>query len=513
MQLGSRWQTTAWLMVKRVEPLDFAGLVEDLEVMVWQVDASGQLYYGNQRWWSYSGAQPGQLALSDYLHPDERALVQKHWGQVKNGIPQTFELRLRSRSGEYRWFLCKAVPRQNNGNFAGWTASCMDISEHKQSEIEREKLLGALQASRARLETVLQELPIAAVIAEAPSGQIVTLNRRAEIILGRSLVEEKTEQQVFGLLSTQERPLEPEEYPIGQVLRSGQTLRNHELLIQKPDKATCWILLNAGPLYGEAGQIEAVLVTFADISDRKQAEEYLRRSEQRYRLLAESQKRFVADASHELRAPLTAIQGNLELLQRFKHMSKADHDEAIVEASREAARLGRLVADLLSLARGDTGDKLQMAPVALHQIALEAFNEARHLGPEHRLELGTLQEISLCGHRDRLKQLLVILLDNAIKYTPAGGRVSLELLRSQQACLRVIDSGIGIANDDLPHVFERFYRSDKSRSQESGGSGLGLSIAKWIVEQHGGSIELQSQVNQGTTAVVNLPLGEQGESC
>ncbi|WP_027893951.1 sensor histidine kinase [Calidithermus chliarophilus] len=220
-----------------------------------------------------------------------------------------------------------------------------------------------------------------------------------------------------------------------------------------------------------------------------------------------AQKRFVADASHELRAPLATIQGNLELLRRYPQMPAAEREKTLRMAEREAVRLSRLVNDLLTLARGDAGLPLRQAPVGLRAVAQEALTEARYLLRGQRLEAPELEEAWVLGDRDHLKQLVLILLDNAIQYTPEGGEVRLSLhAEGEEARLTVSDTGIGIPPEDLPHVFERFYRADPARSRNKGGSGLGLAIAHWIVERHGGAVTVESQVGRGTTVAVRLPL-------
>jgi two-component system OmpR family sensor kinase len=220
-----------------------------------------------------------------------------------------------------------------------------------------------------------------------------------------------------------------------------------------------------------------------------------------------AQQRFVADASHELRAPLTAIQGNLELLRRQPGMSDAERAEALAEAEREASRLTRLVADLLALARADAGMQLNRRPVELDVIVLEAFHTARRLAHGQTLVIEPFGPAKIDGDEDRLTQLVLILLDNALKYTPIEGRITLGLrCCDTSAEILVQDTGVGIAAQDLPHIFERFYRADPARSRDPGGSGLGLPIARWIAEQHGGAIALQSQPGRGTTVTVSLPL-------
>ena len=218
-----------------------------------------------------------------------------------------------------------------------------------------------------------------------------------------------------------------------------------------------------------------------------------------------AQQRFVADASHELRAPLTAIQANLELLQRHPEMSGADRDEALSEAGRESARLSRLVADLLALARADAGVPLKHTQVDLDGVVLEAVSTARALARGQVVMLDAFEPVQVRGDEDRLKQMFLILLDNALKYTPAGGTVAVGLRRQRDTAELVVrDTGVGIPGHDLPHVFERFYRADPGRGRDPGGTGLGLPIAQWIAEQHGGQIDIASPPGGGTTVTVRL---------
>lgn len=220
-----------------------------------------------------------------------------------------------------------------------------------------------------------------------------------------------------------------------------------------------------------------------------------------------AQQRFVSDASHELRAPLTAIQANLDLLQRHPEMSDVDRSVALSEAEREAARLTRLVSDLLALARADAGLPLRSSVVDLDAVVLDVFNGVRQLARGQVLALEPFEPAQTRGDEDRLKQLLLIVLDNALKYTPHDGAVTVGLRRvGGEAELTIRDTGVGISDDALPHVFERFYRADPGRGRDPGGTGLGLPIADWIVQQHGGRIAIASRLGTGTTVTVHLPL-------
>ena len=222
-----------------------------------------------------------------------------------------------------------------------------------------------------------------------------------------------------------------------------------------------------------------------------------------------TQRRFVADIGHELRTPLTVIRGNLDLMHRLGRYD----DQSLHSIELEVDRLGRLVEDLLILAQAESGKlPIDRRRVELDTLLLEVFNQAHVLAGERvKLEIGKIDQVMVCGDHDRLKQVALNLVANAIKYTGEGGKVVVNLSKQEgQAYFSVKDTGVGIPLEDQPHVFERFYRGDKSRarSKDGAGFGLGLSIAYWIVRNHGGDIEVKSKVNKGSTFTVRLPLAD-----
>ena len=219
-----------------------------------------------------------------------------------------------------------------------------------------------------------------------------------------------------------------------------------------------------------------------------------------------AQRRFVADASHELRTPLATIRGRSEVLLLDPTLD-GETREGITMMRDEAARMGRLVANLLLLARGDEGYAIDRRPVELDVLLLEVARQARALAHGVTVSLGHEDQAIVRGDADLLKQVLLNLVDNAIAYTPAGGRIELSLhVVGKQARLAVSDSGPGIAPDDLARIFERFYRPDRARSRRGGGAGLGLAIARGIAQAHGGDVEVASVVGRGSIFTLVLPL-------
>lgn len=217
-----------------------------------------------------------------------------------------------------------------------------------------------------------------------------------------------------------------------------------------------------------------------------------------------AQHRFVADASHELRTPLTTIRGNLGLLQREPPIAEADRFAVLADLVSESERLSRLVGDLLTLARSDAGRALRQEPVALRPLLADLVRRLAVTYPDRRLWYQAPSGLAAMGDPDALTQVLLILLDNALKFTPAGGAVTVETGDDGgRVCIAVRDTGPGIAPDVLPHIFERFYQGDHTRTGT--GTGLGLAIAKALVDGQHGSIAVQSQVGQGSVFTVTLP--------
>ncbi|MCH7998655.1 MAG: HAMP domain-containing histidine kinase [Chloroflexi bacterium] len=229
------------------------------------------------------------------------------------------------------------------------------------------------------------------------------------------------------------------------------------------------------------------------------------------RAAMDSQRAFIGDASHELRTPLSVIRANAELLKRHLSEPVSANHKAVDDIISESDRLARLVSQMLTLAQADAGQAaLSLSEVALDELADEVARSMRLLAERRGVSLETDMSgpVRLRGDGDLLRELMVILTDNAIKYTDADGKVRLEVRRasSGKATVRVSDTGSGIPADALPHIFDRFYRVDKARSREVGGAGLGLAIARWIAEAHGGSIRVESDPGVGTTFTVELPV-------
>ena len=275
---------------------------------------------------------------------------------------------------------------------------------------------------------------------------------------------------------------------LGQTLRPLKSISETAEQINRADDLSRRI-----PYDGPQDEIGSLVDSFNQTLERLEA-------------LFTSQQRLLADVSHELRTPLTVIKGNVDLMRRMKRLD----DESLASIDQEAGRLSRLVGGLLLLAQAESGQlSLVEKPVELDLLVTEVFQEMSILaGNKLRLHLNEIDQVVVNGDRDRLKQVLINLVANAIQYTPPGGEVfiSLEKIGTQG---RIIcrDTGPGIPAEDLPHIFERFYRAEKSRTRgKTTGFGLGLSIVNWIVERHGGRIEVDSKEGAGTSFALWLPV-------
>jgi signal transduction histidine kinase len=228
------------------------------------------------------------------------------------------------------------------------------------------------------------------------------------------------------------------------------------------------------------------------------------------------QRQFVADASHELRTPLSVIFSSVEALEMEEELTKNEFTQKLLNRLREEIkRMTKLMNDLLTLARADSEHaSLQLAketfdfrPYAERTLhLLEELASKKNI----RMDFHSPESVIITADADKLTQLLYILLDNAIKYTPDGGQVTLSLRvepfkQQRMLTISVKDTGIGIPPESLDRIFDRFYRVDKARSRQQGGHGLGLSIAKWIVDAHGGNIHVQSEVGKGSEFIVKIP--------
>jgi two-component system, OmpR family, sensor kinase len=218
------------------------------------------------------------------------------------------------------------------------------------------------------------------------------------------------------------------------------------------------------------------------------------------------QRNFVMDVSHELRTPLTGLRGNLDVLLMDRNLDEQTRVQ-LERMSSEVARLIRLTSNLLYLAHAEAGREIARRPVELDELCLEVVHQARMAQSDVNLRLAHEEHVTVPGDRDLLKQLVLNLVDNGMKYTPSGGEVVVSLFQGPEGARIVVeDNGPGIQPDQLDQIFERFYRGSNSDARSVGGAGIGLAISRWIARVHGGDITVESEIGRGSRFIVSLPL-------
>jgi heavy metal sensor kinase len=292
----------------------------------------------------------------------------------------------------------------------------------------------------------------------------------------------------------------------GGLLLANQALRPVDRMTRAAEHIAAGDLSERVPEPARMDELGRLAATFNDMISRLQA-------------AFERQRQFTSDASHELRTPLAVMRGDIEITLR-RERSAEEYKRTLTSNLEEIIRLSRLVEDLLTLARGDTGRfELRCEPVDLNDLCRRMTEYINPLADQRDQTLtyepprgAETAPVMVSADVLRVKQLLLNLLDNAIKYTPLRGRVALRLKTEDKvAIITVADTGRGIPTEDLPHIFERFFRrSAKTADRTAAGFGLGLSIVKWIVDSHGGRIEAKSEVGKGTEFMVRLPLLDSG---
>ncbi|MSP41661.1 MAG: PAS domain S-box protein [Deltaproteobacteria bacterium] len=376
-------------------------------------------------------------------------------------------------------------PARNRDEIALLEEHLNEMSGKIRADIEQ------ITREKEKTESILRCM-IEGVLVLDPKGNVLAINEQARRMFGPA-----ANRDLHGV-SMLELSRHPEIRAIVQeVLKLNFTSVAYTKEIELDDAR--WFQINAAPLRTPLGMSLGSILVFHDITGIKRLETM--RSD------------FVANVSHELRTPLTAIRGYVETLLDMPPENSDERRQFLTIVERNAERLSRLTEDLLTLSDLESGN-VQLAPRAVNvqrllQRVAEVFVD-QAAKKQVKLTQSVAQDIpAILGDADRLQQLLINLVDNAIKYTPAGGRVSLTAARSrEQIEIAVSDSGAGIPEKDLPRLTERFYRVDKARSRDLGGTGLGLAIVKHIAQAHKGELKIESILNQGTTVRVRLSATE-----
>jgi PAS domain S-box-containing protein len=490
----------------------------------WEWDLRTNANVWSDELWTLYGLEsnnrrPSYEAWCETLHPEDRARAEQAVQEAaREGTAMSCEWRVRHPDGSEHWLMTRGRSvRDAEGRAARMVGIVVDVSERKRAETA---LLQSEEHYRSLFETMLQ-----GVVYQDAQGQIVSMNPAAERILGRAR-EELLGRAAQGLeapaLREDGTPFPGAEHPAMLALRSGREIRDVVVGVFNPrEKGFRWINLTAVPLFRDgASEPHQVYTLFADVTERRRAEEALRISEERYRAATEElrdadarKNEFLAMLSHELRNPLTPIRNSLYILDRTAPGGdQARRAQRVID--RQVGHMTRLVDDLLDVTRITRGK------VQLRREMLDLTDLVRRTIEDHRTVFAA-SEVELCvnlaaeplrvhGDATRLAQALGNLLGNAAKFAGQAGRAEVSVFRDERACqavVRVSDSGVGIARDMLPRVFQPFAQADKTLDRSKGGLGLGLALVKGMVELHGGSVKVESEgPGTGAQFTVRLPL-------
>jgi PAS domain S-box-containing protein len=402
--------------------------------------------------------------------------------------------------------------RDRSGRIIGASKIVRDISE-------RMRFKDALRRSEAKFRRLLENLPAAAYTCDA-EGLITYYNPHAVQLWGRAPKLNDPEERFcgsFNLFSTEGVPIAHNQCLMAMALREEKEYNGHEIVIERPDGSHLTALAHINPIHDDFGNLVGAVNVLIDISDRKRAEkerEELLKREKEARAEAQAANRskdeFISLVSHELRSPLNSILGYNRILRSNPH-DAAQVRQTCDIIERNARVQLRLIEDLLDTARIISGKlRLDRCPTEIVPVLANALDVVRPVAEAKGIKLGahySLKTELINGDSFRLQQVIGNLLSNAIKFTPEGGRVELWLERSDRdLCIIVSDTGKGIDPEFLPHIFDRFRQNDSSSSCRHGGLGLGLALAKHLVELHGGTIEAASEgIDLGSTFTVRLP--------
>lgn len=486
-------------------------------------DFEGGIHYANEAFLEMTGytreaLTAGQIRWLDLTPPEYLPLDRQALQELREkGVSAPFEKEYIRRDGSRVPILIgTALMPRRSGQSDEIFAFYVDLTERKRAEAQ-------LRERAEEIAALMEAVPAIVFIARDPDAEVITGSRAAREILRMSPGENLSKTAPEGTAPAHFRvfrngvEVPPEELPV-QLAARGIEIHDYEEEVRFENGDSVWLFGNAVPLRDAAGKTRGAVSAFVDITELKRAErerEELLAREQAARAAAEAATRtkdeFLAVVSHELRSPLNSILGYTWLARA--HASDAAtviHHCDIIE--RSAKMQQQLIEDLLDTARIITGKlKIEVAPTDLRLVLEEALSVVQPAAAARQIELIARlgdEPLEILGDAARLQQVVWNLLQNAIKFTPEGGHVELRLERSdRQARVIVSDSGKGIEPEFLATIFDRFSQNDMSRTRRHGGLGLGLALARQLVELHGGTIEASSDgAGLGATFTVTLPL-------
>lgn len=498
----------------------FRLMADTVPAMIWITEPGGHCTYLNRRWYEYTGQTTTTglgLGWLDAVHADDAEESAKIFLRA-NKKHQSFSLeyRLRDKAGRYRWFLDAGVPKLDESkNFEGYIGMVTEIDDRKQAET-------ALREQLRITEAITSNATVCLFMIDT-SGLVTYMNPAAAEVTGYTLVE-VVDRPMHSLIHHSRpdgTPYPEKDCPLVRTYRQGKPNPTHEDIFYRKDGRSFPALITGTPIVGAAG-VQATVVEFRDLTDEKRSlsrEEQLEEltvslKEQQTQLIAlnEAKDEFISLASHQLRTPATGVKQYLGMLmQGYAGDLSEPQMEFLRTANESNERQLRIVNDLLKVARVDSGKlRLQKESTDLKALVVAVINEQmpNFTGSNQRISLVCkASAVAVDIDRTLFRMVLENLIDNAHKYTDAGKsiRVRVQQLRSS-VLFSVQDEGTGIAAEDIEKLFQKFSRLDNPFSVSSGGTGLGLYLAKKVVDLHDGSVGIKSELGNGTTFTIKMPI-------
>ncbi|MDX2212356.1 MAG: response regulator, partial [Oculatellaceae cyanobacterium bins.114] len=537
----------------------YRSLVTATAQIVWTTDPQGHNVSMSAAWYEITGHPQTILnpqGWFDYLHPDDRDRAIQGWDQALiDQSPYQQECQIRSATGCYLSFWIRGVPILNgDGHVREWVGTCTDITALKQAEaalrqanqvlenrvsertaalaeannhlseelIERQRVEAALRQSERKFRAIFDQAFQFIGLLKS-DGTILEINQTL-LALAQVRYEDVIGQPFVRLPVFMASPLLQEQanQAIAQAA-TGQFFRS-EITVTDPDGQLVTFDFSIKPIKGDTDEVVLLIPEGRDITQRKQAEEQLRLSNERISLanaeLARATRlkdEFLANMSHELRTPLNAILGLSEALREDVFGAVSDRQRKSLSTIEQSGRhLLELINDILDLSKIESGRMdLQLATIPIEHLCESSLAFVRQQAHQKNLQLHSCIPADL-GHvtvdERRMRQALINLLSNAVKFTPEGGEIRLEVRPDpshQRLYFSVVDTGIGIAAEHIPKLFKPFVQVDSSLTRRYTGTGLGLALVRRIVELHRGGVTLESEVGQGSRFTITLPWKKQ----
>lgn len=506
---------------KTAGDLQFQMLADAMTQLAWIADAEGKIYWYNSRWYEYTGTTLEDVKGSGWEkvhHPDhlQRVVdfVTEAW---KKPVPWELTFPLKSKSGEWRWFLTRAVPiKDSKGQILRWLGTNTDITEHQ-------NLINEIEFQKSRFETVMKQMPAAVIIGEAPSGKLIFANEKMGEVWGHEMIPSADISEYVDWVGFHPdgTRYKGEDWPLARSIKHGEVVNNEDTPILRGDGKHAVLRLSSAPVRDREGNIVAGVVICQDVTESLRIHNTLKENEAQLKEAIIARDEFLSIASHELKTPLTSLILNGQMIKKqIQKDEKATLTREKVEkfvdhTNKQTARLTRLVDDMLEISRLRTGKlSVEKETVNLTELLKDLKSRFDELfiettGEELQIEIG--QTISGLWDKMRLEQTLSNLLTNALKY---GNKKPVKITVTKvknQAFISVIDQGIGIRAENKEKIFQRFERAGISANDISG-LGLGLYIAKQIALAHDGTIFVESEFGKGSKFVVCLPIDHSTQS-